>query len=348
MADTQEAPQTTVLPLPELPGSVREAQEALLGIMEPEEETPETEEAQPTEEEESQPETEDESLEEESEEEVTEEVESEEESEEPEGEEEEELYAVTVNGEEVAVSLDELLSGYSRQSDYTRKTQEIAGERKGMEELQQQYNSHVAQIQQERQQYMDALQNIIASSAEGISQYADTDWDALKESDPIEYVTKREELRQSQEKIQAMQREQYTAQQRQNEQTTQMRSQIVQEEYGKLVEALPEWADEDKQKKLASEIRSYAGTQGFTEEELNSLVDHRSLLVLMKAKKYDQLQNSDVKSKKLKNKPKVIRSGTGTTSKGTSKSKRAAKMKRLQSSGHVDDAVSILEDMFNS
>ena len=343
MADKQPAPQAHEDQLQ--PGSLWEAQAALLKMTEPEGETPETEEATPTEEEESQPVAEDESLEEETEEE--EEPEGEEESEETEGEEEEELYAVTVNGEEVAVSLDELLSGYSRQSDYTRKTQEIAGERKGMEELQQQYNSQVAQIQQERQQYMDALQNIISSSAEGISQYADTDWDSLRESDPIEYVTKREELRQSQEKIQAMQREQYMAQQRQNEQTTQMRARIVQEEYGKLVEALPEWADEDKQKKLASEIRSYAGAQGFTEEELNSLVDHRSLLVLMKAKKYDQLQNSDVKSKKLKNKPKVIRSGTGTTNKGNSKSKRAAKMKRLQSTGHVDDAVSILEDMMN-
>ena len=343
MADKQEAPQAQEEQTQ--PGSLWEAQAALLKMTEPEGETPETEEATPTEEEESQPVEEDESFEEETEEE--EEPEGEEESEETEGEEEEELYAVTVNGEEVAVSLDELLSGYSRQSDYTRKTQEIAGERKGMEELQQQYNSQVAQIQQERQQYMDALQNIIASSAEGISQYADTDWDSLRESDPIEYVTKREELRQSQEKIQAMQREQYTAQQRQSEQTTQMRARIVQEEYGKLVEALPEWADADKQKKLASEIRSYAGAQGFTEEELNSLVDHRSLLVLMKAKKYDQLQNSDVKSKKLKNKPKVIRSGTGTTSKGNSKSKRAVKMKRLQSSGHVDDAVSILEDMMN-
>jgi len=344
MADKQPAPQAHEEQTQ--PGSLWEAQAALLKMTEPEGETPETEEATPTEEEESQPVAEDESLEEETEEE--EEPEGEEESEETEGEEEEELYAVTVNGEEVAVSLDELLSGYSRQSDYTRKTQEIAGERKGMEELQQQYNSQVAQIQQERQQYMDALQNIISSSAEGISQYADTDWDSLRESDPIEYVTKREELRQSQEKIQAMQREQYMAQQRQNEQTTQMRARIVQEEYGKLVEALPEWADEDKQKKLASEIRSYAGAQGFTEEELNSLVDHRSLLVLMKAKKYDQLQNSDVKSKKLKNKPKVIRSGTGTTNKGNSKSKRAVKMKRLQSSGHVDDAASILEDMFNS
>ena len=69
MADTQEAPQSTVPPLPELPGGLREAQNALLNIAEPEEETPETEEAQPTEEEESQPVEEDESLEEESEEE---------------------------------------------------------------------------------------------------------------------------------------------------------------------------------------------------------------------------------------------------------------------------------------
>ena len=215
MADKQPAPQAHEDQLQ--PGSLWEAQAALLNMTEPEGETPETEEATPTEEEESQPVAEDESFEEETEEE--EEPEGEEESEETDGE-EEELYAVTVNGEEVAVSLDELLSGYSRQSDYTRKTQEIAGDRKEMEALQQQYNSQVAQIQQERQQYMDALQNIITSSAEGMSKYADTDWDALRESDPIEYVTQREELRQSQEKIQAMQREQYAAQQRQNEQTT--------------------------------------------------------------------------------------------------------------------------------
>jgi len=68
MADTQTAPQPTVQPLPQLSGSVREAQEALLGLLASEEETPESEEAQPTEEEESQPEQEDESFEEEPEE----------------------------------------------------------------------------------------------------------------------------------------------------------------------------------------------------------------------------------------------------------------------------------------
>ena len=78
MADKQPAPQAHEDQTQ--PGSIWEAQEALLKIMEPEEETPETEEATPTEEEESIEETQDESLEEESEEETEEE--SEEESEE--------------------------------------------------------------------------------------------------------------------------------------------------------------------------------------------------------------------------------------------------------------------------
>lgn len=38
-------------------------------------------------------------------------------------------YTIKVNGEEVEVTLDELQNGYQRQSDYTKKTQELASER---------------------------------------------------------------------------------------------------------------------------------------------------------------------------------------------------------------------------
>ena len=348
MADTQTAPQVPAgLQPPTAPqGSVTEAQEALLSLLEPEEETPETEEAQPTEEEESQPVEEDESFEEESEEEEEAE-EAEEESEEPEGEEEEELYAVTVNGEEVAVSLDELLSGYSRQSDYTRKTQEIATDRKEMEALQQQYNSEVAKIQQERQQYMDTLTNIISNQGGELEKFANVDWDSLRENDPIEYVTTREQYREAQERIQGLQQEQARAAQTQQAQMKQAQHEMLQVEKGKLVEALPEWGKPEKQKELAENLQSYAKEQGFTAEELNSLVDHRSVLVLLKAQKYDQLQKSNVKSRKLKNKPKVIRAGTGATTRKTDKSKRTAQMKRLQGSGHIDDASALLEDFID-
>ena len=46
MADTQEAPHPATQPPPALGGSINEAQEALLSLLEPEEETPETEEEQ--------------------------------------------------------------------------------------------------------------------------------------------------------------------------------------------------------------------------------------------------------------------------------------------------------------
>ena len=348
MADTQTAPQVPagLQPIPALGGSVTEAQEALLSLLEPEEETPETEEAQPTEEEESQPVEEDESFEEEAEEEE-ESVEEEGESEEPDEESEGTLYAVTVNGEEQQVTLDELMSGYSRQSDYTRKTQDVAKERKQMGELQAQYASEMHQARAERQQYLESLNQIIANTASNLDRFVNIDWESIKENDPIEYVTKREEYREAQEKVQAMQQEQYVAQQRQLEDHNKMRSVALNTENKKLAEVLPEWNDPDRQKKLVSTIRNYATEQGFSEQELNSLVDHRSLIVLMKAQKYDAMQNSDVRSKKLKNKPKVIRSGKGVTRSSGDKSKRTAQMKRLRGTGHIDDASALLEDFID-
>ena len=348
MADTQEAPHPAIQPLPHTPGSTREAQEALLGIMDSLEDKPKAEEAAPTEEEESTEETQDESLEEEPQEELeasSEEEEAEEAIEETDdGEEEDPLYAVTVNGEEHEVTFDELLRGYSRQSDYTRKTQELSNDRKQMEELQKQYNSEVSTIQAERQQYMESLNQIIANSSAGLDKFANVDWQSLKDTDPIEYVTKKEEFREAQEKVQSMQQEQYNAQHRHAEESKQLRSQILREEHGKLSAALPDWGKPEKQKKMASEIRDYASSQGFSAEEINSLVDHRSLLVLLKASKYDAMQTADVKSKKIKNKPRVIRAGKGRSSGDESKSKRTARMRRLQQSGHVRDATSLFED----
>ena len=348
MADTQQAPQPAGLqPIPALGGSILEAQEALLSLEEPEEEKPKEEEAAPAEEEESTEETQDESLEEESEEESDEEVEKEEAEESDEEEEEDPLYAVTVNGEEHEVTFDELLRGYSRQSDYTRKTQELSTERKQMEELQQQYTSEVSQIQSERQQYMENLQQILQNSAGEMEKFTNVDWASLKESDPIEYVTKKEELREAQEKVQTFKNQQELVRQKQSQDAELMRKTIMTEEHGKLVSALPDWGDPGKQKKIASDIKSYGLTQGFTQEELGSLIDHRSVLVLIKASKYDAMQKSDVKSKKLKNKPKVIRSGKGRSSSQAEKGKRTAQMKRLRGTGHIDDASALLEDFID-
>ena len=344
MADTQSAPHPATQPLQPASGSIAEAEEALLGLLEPEKETPETEEAAPIEEEESTEEIQDESLEEEPEEEESEEEEDDEGTEERaiEGD---DLYAITINGEEHEVSMDELLKGYSRQSDYTKKTQELSEHRKAFEGAKQQMAQEYHQIQAERQQYIDSLQQIVDTSAPGLEQYASINWEQLKAEDPIAFITKKEEFREAQDNITQYQVQQDEAYQKQYQEYQQQAHQMLQQEHSKMAQVLPEWKEPEKQKKIAKDIKEYALSVGYTSEEVGSLVDHRSLLVLIKAQKYDSLQNADVKSKKLKNKPRVIRSGKGKVKGEETKVKRAAKMKRLQNSGHVDDAISILEDM---
>ena len=339
----------TIDPLPVVPGSITEAQNAFLGLMEPEKETPETEESAPTEDvEESTEETQDEPLEEdvleEEAEEESEEESEEEELDEDESEEEPDVYVVKVDGEELEVSLDELVKGYSRQSDYTRKTQELAGQRDEMTKLQQQWNNEISQAQAERQQYIDALGQFVQNSMGGLEQFQNVDWENLRQTDPIAFVTKKEELREAQDRVRQAQEEQAGVNKQQQEETAKLRQLAIQEEHAKLVAAVPEWNNTEKRGKMASELSSYALEQGFTKEELQQLIDHRSLLVLMKAQKYDALQKSDVKAKKIKNKPKVVRSGKGSTKKSDAKSKRIASMKRLKQTGKAEDAASLFED----
>ena len=341
MADKQTAP------LPVEAGSIVEAQSAILGLLEPEEATPETQESAPTEDvEESTEETQDEPLEEEVLEDESEEDESEEEeSEEDEVEEEPEVYAVKVDGEELEVSLEELVQGYSRHSDYTRKTQELASQRDNMAQMQQQWASEISQAQAERQQYMEAIGQFVQQSMVGLEQYASVDWESLREEDPIAFVTKKEEFRDAQERVRQAQAQQGVEAEKQKQEFAKIKQMALQEEHKKLVAAVPEWNEPEKRGELAKELSSYALSQGFKQEELQELIDHRSLIVLMKAQKYDALQNSDVKAKKIKNKPKVIRSGKGTNKKAdTAKAKRIASMKRLKESGHVDDSVALFED----
>ena len=352
MADKQEAPHPATLPQQSSQGSMNEAHDALLSLMNPEGEILQEEEAQPTEEEESTEETQDESLEEESEEESEESDEEDDDEEETEESDEEEgeepdLYAVKVDGEEIEVTFDELLKGYSRQSDYTKKTQELSVGRKEIEEAKSTYDSALTQMQQERQHYVNQLNQILQNSSNNLSEYDKIDWNTLKEDDPIEYVKLREDYRDGKEKMQALNQQRQMAMQQQQAEAQKVQQEAVQVERSKMVEALPEWGDPDKQKELATDVKSYALTQGFSEEELNSLIDHRSVLVLMKAAKYDALEKADVKSKKLKNKPKVIRSGKGKGRGTDSKSKLDAKMKRLQQTGRVDDAALLMEDFIN-
>ena len=345
MADTQPAP------LPVEPGSITEAQSAFLGLLEPEEVKPESEESAPEEVEESTEETQDESPEEVSEEEPEEESEdeSEEESdEEPEVEEEvEELYTVTVNGEEHQVPLEELVKGYSRHSDYTKKTQEIAEYRRGAEAAIQQAQQEIHQTQQFRQQYIDAASAVVQERyGKWHELQNNTDWERLKVEDREEYLTKKSEQADLENSIhQETERVNQVTQQQQHEEA-QAHQQYVVQETQKLESIIPEWRNPEFRSKVGKDLTEFAVSQGFSEKDVKQITDHRQLLILMQAKAFQEMQNAQVtaKAKKTKKKPKMVSSGTGKKKGENSKKQRAVQMKRLKESGHVDDSVSLFED----
>jgi hypothetical protein len=177
-----------------------------------------------------------------------------------------------------------------------------------------------------------------------LNQFANVDWETLKNENPLEYVTKRDEYRETQDNLrrfEAQQKEAVSAQKAANHESHQR---MVHEEHGKLVEALPEWAEPTKRQSLGEEIKAYAVSQGYTPEEVKGLVDHRNFLTLYKSMKYDKASSPDVVKKKVKNKPRVIRAGSARAKSDDDMAKRRKTMKRLRGTGHIDDASALLED----
>ena len=328
------------------------AQEEILKLMDAEEAQPEVEGVQPEEETESQPVEEEEVFEEEAE-------ESESESEEYEDEEEEyeatdnldaegqdtEVYTIKVDGQDVEVTLEELQQGYSRQSDYTKKTQELSEERRSIDAERAEYQNGLNQLMQQRQQYEKALGQLGQQLSQNMSKFQNIDWQRLKNEDPLEYVTKRDEFRDEQERIKSVHYHQQQVQAQQQNELEHIRQKAVAEEVKKVGVLIPEWNDPDLQPKIAKEIMDYGVDQGFTVEEMEGLVDARSVYLIHKALKYDRLKSTDLKTKKVKNKPKMTKSGTKRTKSDAKRRRKAELSKQLKQSGSAKDAARLLEDI---
>ena len=255
-----------------------------------------------------------------------------------EGNEELDTYTVKVDGKDVQVTQDELLAGYSRQADYTRKSQVLSEQR-------QKADLELAATQQERQRYLSQLEQFNTQADSKIDELAKTDWTQLKEEDPTEYMLKRDQYRELQENKRMVEDEQNNLQLK-SQQENQAK---WQEELGRqqeiMVQRLPEWTDPDKGPKLKQNIKSFAVKKGFTEQEVSSLIDARSVDVLHKAMLYENLLATKISGKKTKVVPKVTRPGSPASKGEISGDKVKAQRARLRKSGHINDASSLIESL---
>ena len=246
------------------------------------------------------------------------------------------MFKVRSDGEDLDVSLDELISGYSRQSSFTKKSQSLAEDRKSFE-------NEIAEARQLRSQAIEALESAKTAQpqvAQKDSQY----WQDLKDSDPMQFMLERDELREAQ--MQDQMREQQISQLKAQENAEQQANleKYIASQRDNLSTLIPEWSDEKIAKAERKAIVEYGKNIGFTDQELNEAYDSRAVATMRKAMLYDKLAKKRGTLKPSHRSS--MKAGSQSINPSSTKSKKASE--RLRKSGKVEDAQAVFYNMIRS
>lgn len=244
-------------------------------------------------------------------------------------------YKVKASGEEVEVTLEDLIKGYQREADYTKKTQTLAEQRKQVE-------AERAVIEQARKE-RDLYQQRLGVIENALRQAPQENLEALKETDPIGYAVKVAEQTQREKQLMAIRAEQQRIAQQQQAEQSQHLSQFLAVEAQKLSEAIPEYADAEKGVQVKKDIREYAKRIGWSDEELASVYDSRAVLTLYKAMQYEKLMSNKAGvTKKVAEAPKMLKPGVSRQSDPNAEQTKKAQA-QLRKTGRVADAANVFE-----
>jgi hypothetical protein len=247
--------------------------------------------------------------------------------------EEQPVYRVTVDGNEIEVTQDELLNGYSRQQDYTRKTQELANQRKLIEQQAQ-------ELQQRDAIYAQLLPKMEAQlKGELVNE---PDWNSLYDDDPIAYVREKQIWDEKKEKLTAVSAEQQRLQQEAYVQQQQQIAYIVQDGQQRILQIIPEWKNAEIASKEKSAIRDYGiNVLGYSAQEMDAIYDYRALLGLRNAWLNSKTVEATKKKPTQKAPARVARPGSTSRKKSLAPAQRAKQV--LAKTGKVQDAAKVFE-----
>jgi len=282
--------------------------------------------------------------------EATEEVESEEATDEPDDEVEEEeqsqdevpaILKLKVNGEDVEKPLDEVVALAQQGLDYTQKTQQVAEQRKELEAYAQQIQMQEQAFQEQMQLNNVLIEDVakITSLDQQLNQYANVNWQQLSDNDFVEAQKLFFTYNQLQQE-----RSQLVSQfEAKKQQVVQKQTQLMSEKIAKgkeiLAKEIPNWSPETNQA-LLSTGKDY----GFSDAELNSIVDPRHVKVLHDAMQWRKLQQNSTVKKKVSSAKPVVKPGSKDT-KAEANSNHRQLREQLRKTGKSDAAQKLIENM---
>lgn len=251
-------------------------------------------------------------------------------------------FKVTVKGDngedlEQEVDADELRSGYMRQSDYTRKTQEVA---RTKAELNQHIEQTVTKVRgdyvQQLQQYQAVVMQTVAPELQNI------DWTQLAATDPGQYVALRAKAEKVNQVLHALNQQRQAAEAQAKAESDQRLQQKIVDATDTLKRDIPGWNHDLYNSLLTKSAKEY----GFKIDEVGNIVDPRQIKVLHDALKYRELQSTKpLAQKKIAEAPKVVKPGASPDKASVTRLQEMKAKQQLKKSGSIDDAVAAYQAM---
>lgn len=240
-------------------------------------------------------------------------------------------YLFEVDGEKV--NLEEARLGWLRQSDYTKKAQQLAEDRKAIEAQKQQLLNEQTQYQQ----VLETLKQQISGP--------EPDWATLEQTeDPVTVLQMKEAYREQQSRVEKIAAEQERIANEQQSALAALRKETIHKETEALLDKVPEWRDETVASNERKSIREFMNALGFSDQEAENVLDHRVVLALRYAVKGYQMETQKkplARKKAAKAKPSLK---PGSSSKPATKEQRLKRQAkdRFHQSGDLHDAVNFM------
>lgn len=212
---------------------------------------------------------------------------------------EEPTFTVVIDGKEEAVSQSELIQGYQRQADYTRKTQALTEQRKRLETQEEQVGKKL----DEAASIMEAVTQQLLGTPPAKPDIA------LLRSDPAAYEEQKVAFEQWQALRDGFEQWRGRVVQERDKELQGKRTEFVKAEGQRFVEAFKDEVKDDASfTAKIGEIHGYLRNLGYQDGELAGMIDHRAYVVADKARRYDALMagnkpKAELKVKKAKLKP---------------------------------------------
>ena len=257
--------------------------------------------------------------------------EDDEEDDEPLAASDDQIVDIAVNGESKQVSVKDLKRLYGQEASLTKKSQDLATQRKQSEE----------QLAQTQMSYQKLLERAEAR----YKPYADIDMlVASREMDAETFSQLRQDAKQAEDDLKFLQEESgqlvSQAQQQHQQATREAAADCVKV----LQDQLPDWGNE-----LYADIRDYAVKSGLPKDQVDQYTDPQVIMLINKARLYDQSKQS-ANSKKAKAKLKKSKSGkkvlsskkSPPTKKSIQKANQQKQMDMLSGAKDLDDIADAL------